>query len=235
MNRVSHAAGACALPLLLLAGCSTPAIEGVTSLDASAESSGDSSGQGEGTADDGPGPTESGGTTGGSEGGESSGSNSTGAEPIPGDAQTCPADLPEGWLFCEDFEHLTDPAAAFFEYQGGDGAFVLDEGGAASGLRAMKATYAEGIEGAGWLSVAFGRNPIVYGNSPQVAGDGDFESIYWRVRVKMEEGWPSVGPGQLTSASSFASADWQQALVARLRSDGNDVVLLAEPISVHRR
>ena len=58
----------------------------------------------------------------------------------------------------------------------------------------MKATYAEGIEGAGWLSVAFGDNPIVYGNSPQVAGDGNFQSIYWRVRVKMEKGWPDIGP-----------------------------------------
>jgi hypothetical protein len=143
----------------------------------------------------------------------------------------CPHPLPDAWVFCEDFETMANPAATFFEYQDADGAFVLDEGDAASGVRAMKARYAEGVEGAGWLSVAFGRNPIVYGNTPQASADRDFQSIYWRVRVKMEEGWPDVGPGQLTSATAFASENWQQALVARLRSDGEDPTLLAEPIS----
>lgn len=227
--------GALAVPLLLLAtACSTPAIEGVTSVDLEGgDSSEVSSGGAEETGQGEVGETSDPGGTTGDEPHEESSSDGgdSGAPPVPGEAKPCPDDLPESWLFCEDFEAITDPAATFFEYQDADGAFVLDESGGASGVRAMKATYTEGNEGAGWLSVAFGANPIVYGNSPQVAGDQNFQSIYWRLRVKMEDGWPDVGPGQLTSATSFASADWQQALVARLRSDGDDVVLLAEPIS----
>ncbi|MBC8073563.1 MAG: hypothetical protein IAG13_34900 [Deltaproteobacteria bacterium] len=218
--------------VLLAAACSSPAVDGGLTLDVPLGSSDDSS---EGDAPEGDtggfdpsGPAET--STGGAQ--EETGvDDSDAGMPSPGAHALCPDALPEAWLFCEDFEDLTDPAATFFEYQDADGAFVLDEGDAASGVRTMKASYVEGVEGAGWLSVAFGRNPIVYGNSPQASADVDFQSIYWRVRVKMQEGWPDVGPGELTSATAFASKEWQQALVARLRSDGDAAVLLAEPFS----
>lgn len=232
MIRVIIGAGACLAPLVFTAACSSPAIEDVTSPVLSEGTSEGSTGLDDEDEDSDGGQSGEVGTSGSEPPGDSSSDEGdSGGLPVPGDQKPCPDPLPEGWLFCEDFEALEDPTSAFFEYQHADGAFVLDEGNAASGLRAMKATYAEGGEDAGWLSVAFGRNPIVYGNSPQVEGEDNFTSIYWRVRVKMEAGWPDLGPGHLTSATSFASADWQQALVARLRSDGNDVVLLAEPIS----
>jgi hypothetical protein len=218
--------------LLLAAACSSPAVEGIATLDPPAGSSDGSSDRGTSEDESGDGGASDGepGSTGAADEGTGSDEGESGA-PTPGDHPSCPEPLPDAWVFCEDFETTDDPTASFFEYQDADGAFVLDEGEAASGVRAMKATYAEGVEGAGWLSVAFGHNPIVYGNSPQVAQDRDFQSIYWRMRIKMEAGWPDLGPGELTSATVFASEQWQQALVARLRSDSKDVVLLAEPIT----
>jgi hypothetical protein len=139
--------------------------------------------------------------------------------------------LPPEWVFCADFEDVTDLAETFFEYQDADGAFVPVEGDAASGLRSMEATYAEGVEGAGWLSVAFGRNPIVFGAAPHYAEGSDFQEIYWRLRVRTEPGWPDIGPRHLSRAAAFAAEDWLQAMSARLRSEGDGTVLVADPTS----
>ncbi|HET6583311.1 MAG TPA: hypothetical protein VFG69_07685 [Nannocystaceae bacterium] len=152
-------------------------------------------------------------------------------DPEPGIHPECPRPLPPEWVFCADFEDAADPSETFFEYEDADGAFVPVEGGAASGLRSMEATYHEGVESAGWLSVAFGRNPIVFGAAPQYADGTDFAEIYWRLRVKMEAGWPDVGPHHLSRVSAFAAEDWLQAMTARLRSDGDGVLLVADPSS----
>ncbi|MBX7084355.1 MAG: hypothetical protein K1X88_34435 [Nannocystaceae bacterium] len=212
---------------LAAAGCSTPASDFVAPTSLTAESSGEAGGESGGDVD-GEDDAQS---TGDGDAESSSGGDGTtgGAPPPPGDYAMCPEALPEGWVLCEDFEALQDPASAFFEYQDGEGAFVLDDAGGASGRRSMRVTYRPGVEGAGYLSAAFGRNPIVFGDVPQASTDSDFQSVYWRLRVKTQAGWPGVGPGHLTSATSFASAMWNQAMNARLRSDGDNVVLLGEP------
>lgn len=175
-----------------------------------------------------------------SDSGEGSGPGGTGADegggsdegaPEPGFAPGCPAPWPEAWVFCEDFEDTTDPGEVFFDYQDAEGAFVLVDDLGASGVHSMKATYREGIEGAGWLSVAFGRNPIVSGSRPAYDTDRDFEEIYWRFRTKTQSGWPDLGAHRLTRATVFADANWVQAAIARLTSDGSDVVLVGDPAS----
>jgi hypothetical protein len=159
------------------------------------------------------------------------GGSDTAAEPTPGIFPLCPRPLPPQWVFCADFEQEEDLAETFFEYQDAEGAFVPVEGEAASGLRSMEATYHAGVESAGWLSVAFGRNPIVFGAAPQYAEGSDFQAIYWRVRVKMEPGWPDLGPHHLSRVSAFAAEDWLQAMAARLRSAGDGTTLVADPTS----
>lgn len=159
------------------------------------------------------------------------GTSDTGPAPEPGMYPPCPRPLPPSWVFCADFEEEADLAETFFEYQDADGAFVPVEGDAASGLHSMEATYREGVEGAGWLSVAFGRNPIVFGAAPQYSEGTDFQSIYWRVRVKMDDGWPDLGPHHLSRVAAFAAEDWLQAMAARLRSAGDGVTLVADPTS----
>ncbi|MBK6921404.1 MAG: hypothetical protein IPH07_28660 [Deltaproteobacteria bacterium] len=232
MNRIGSSHLVLVALALGLAACSSPAFDlvGPPTAAGSSESGVESSSE-----DDTSGAPTGGDDPGAETGGDDDGSGgTTGASKPPyepGEFAGCPDPLPDGWVLCEDFERIDNLATTFFEYQDGEGAFVLSEGGAASGTHAMTATYREGLEGAGYLSAAFGRNPIVYGELPQASTDTDFQSIYWRLRVKMHEGWPDVGPGHLTSATAFASDAWDQAMIARLRSDADNVVLWAEPIS----
>jgi hypothetical protein len=220
-----------AAPLLLLAACSSPADDSSAPTGQAYDSSSDSPG---GEDDEATGAADVDASSSSDDGDEpdTSGTTTGGAPPPPSAGfPVCPDELPTGWVLCEDFEGIDDPAKSFFEFQGGDGAFVLGTGDAASGERSMRTKHRAGVEGSGWLSVAIGRNPVVYGDRPNAAADGNFQEIYWRFRVKTQAGWPDIGLGHLTSATVLASSEWTQAMVARLRSDGDNVVLLAEPTS----
>jgi hypothetical protein len=162
----------------------------------------------------------------GTSGGEDDGADDHEPGANPPSAESCPSPLPDGWIFCEDFETLQDPTEVFFEYQNGENRFVLVDDEGASGTRSLRATYEPGKQSAGWLNIAFGRNPLAYGVRPHFAADNDFEEIYWRLRVKMQAGWPDIGPHKLTSLSAFANDDWSQAMIASLGSNGSDVTLM---------
>lgn len=174
---------------------------------------------------------------GGSTGGGSEGDDGAGPdEPPPngdddGTFAGCPRPLPGSWVFCEDFETIVDPAEVMLDYQALDGAFVLVDELGASGTRSMQVTHREGEESAGWMVLSFGSSPISYGDRPTYAPDGSFQEVYWRLRLKTEPGWPDLGPGQLTRTVVFADADWSEAVVAHLRSAGDDVVLEGVPSS----
>ncbi len=221
-----------AAPLLLLLSCSSTAL----APDGATGSQDDSSGAA--SSDSNQGGDDEVGAQSGSSGEAGDAEVSTGGDATTGGAPppsagfaVCPESLPASWVLCEDFEHVDDPAKVFFEYQDGDGAFVLGIGDAASGERSMRTKYRSGVEGGGWLSVAIGENPVVYGDRPNAAAEDDFQAIYWRFRVKTQAGWPDVGFGHLTSATVLATSDWTQAMVARLRSDQDSVVLFADPIT----
>ena len=159
------------------------------------------------------------------------GDDGDGSAELPPNAAPCPDPLPDGWIFCEDFEQLENPSDVFFEFQDNEGRLLVVDDEGASGSRSLRATYETGKQSAGWVSIVFGRNPIVYGARPHFAPDRDFDEIYWRLRVKMQAGWPDVGPHRLTRLTAFAHADWAQALIANLSSNGSDVTLLGEPAS----
>lgn len=181
---------------------------------------------------------------GGSEG-SSSGGDPTGdpgetgeGEPLPpppgdddGTFAGCPAVLPGSWVFCEDFEVIADPREVVLDYQDGGGAFVLVDGIGASGSRSMEVSYRPELEGSGWMVLSFGATPIAIDGRPTYAPEASFQAVYWRMRVKSEPGWPDLGPGQLTRTVSFASDDWSEAVVAHLRSAGNDVHMEAVPVT----
>jgi hypothetical protein len=164
------------------------------------------------------------------EGGGSSGFDDGGAPPDPaggddggttgagGSAAGCPDPLPEGWIFCEDFEAIPDPSKTFFENADADGAFTIVDGVGASGHRSMEAVYAEGREDAGLVLVSFGESPIDEGVRPAHAPEQRFDEIWWRFRVRTQLDWPGFGPGRLTRAMAFASPDWSEAYVAHVRS-----------------
>lgn len=177
-----------------------------------------------GSGDDGGGSGDDGGT-GTGDGGSGDGGTGDGGGEVAG----CPDPLPSGWIFCEDFEDLADPATRFFEYDDAGGDFVVVDDEGASGTHSMRTTYRQGQEGAGWISVAFGRNPIIYGGRPHYDQDADHDEIYWRLRLRMEPGWPDEGPHKVTRATAFAKDNWGQAMIAHLWSAGSDVTLLGDP------
>ncbi|MEZ4220643.1 MAG: hypothetical protein R3B13_06900 [Polyangiaceae bacterium] len=143
--------------------------------------------------------------------------------------QACPSPLPSDWIFCEDFESVTDTKQVFFEHNDDDGDFKVVSGEGTSGTHALEASYQKGEVEAGWVSVAFGRNPIVGAGKPQYRATEDFSEVWWRLRVKHEQGWPDVGPAKLMRATSFAKSNWGQAMIAHLWSSG--VQLLGDPAS----
>ncbi|MEM9460578.1 MAG: hypothetical protein AAGF11_40795 [Myxococcota bacterium] len=151
--------------------------------------------------------------------------------PEPGMFDGCPGALPNAWIFCEDFELLSDPADVALDYQELDGAFTLVDNVGASGHHAMEVHYREGEEAAGRMVLSFGASPIDHGGRPSFASEESFPEIYWRVRVMTAPGWPDVGPGQLTRTLSFADETWSEAVVAHLRSVGGDVVMEAVPVT----
>lgn len=234
------ALGAAALSGLLLAAgaCSdTTSTDNVgASLDGQGLSAGAAGSTSAGSSQDGF-TTAEGGSTGGGDydpagtgdGFESSGGESGGGQPAPdaGPFATCPEELPEGWIFCEDFEAFGDPSKVFFDYVDAEGNFAPSDDGGASGIGSMKAHYREGVEGAGFMSVSFGSNPINTTGRPGYRDGDKFDEVYWRFRVRMQPGWPDAGPYNLSRISAFAQEDWGEALVASVASDEADVTLFA--------
>jgi hypothetical protein len=212
------------LSVLAAAGCSSIASDEVAP-GSQAEGGQITAGDRGETGADEPDPEDADGATGGDDGAETDDEPGAG----PPSAESCPSPLPEGWIFCEDFETLQDPTEVFFEYQDSDGRFVLVDDEGASGTRSLRATYEEGKQSAGWLNIAFGRNPIANRSRPHLEPDADFEEIYWRLRVKMQSGWPDIGPHKLTRLTAFADDDWSQAVIANLWSNGSDVILMGDP------
>ncbi|MGH1345390.1 MAG: hypothetical protein ACRBN8_27755 [Nannocystales bacterium] len=227
--------------LLVTAGaCSNTTSVDAASLDDGADTAGAPGSTGNAADDDGitgPGLGSTG--PGADETGESGkGYGSTGGEsgevePVPeaGPFPTCPDELPVGWIFCEDFETVGDPSEVFFDYLDAEGNFVPSREGGASGVGSMRAHYREGIEGAGFMSVSFGNNPINTAGRPGYSEGDKFDEVYWRFRVKMQPGWPDAGPYNLSRISAFAQSDWGEAMVASIASDDAEVNLRASAAS----
>lgn len=157
--------------------------------------------------------------------------------PILGAAE-CPPDWkashPE-WIWCDDFE--TDRTAAYFEKTGSFNRLV---GVGYRGSYGMQSTWKPGAVDGGSLKLAFGLTPPGSGISPPAGADATtrFREIYYRVYLKSDAGWNSGttrNQSKLSRATSFAAADWSQAMIAHLwSSDSNSKVLQIDPASCVR-
>jgi hypothetical protein len=132
------------------------------------------------------------------------------------------------WIFCDDFEDTGAlvKTGRYFEHDDNDGDFVILKGVGLEGSHGMRVRFQTGEVGAGSLKVAFGRNPNAYMNKQNIRPDEDFREIYYRMYLKMEEGW-SGSPAKLSRATCFPHADdWGQAMIAHLWSDDKDHLLI---------
>ena len=137
------------------------------------------------------------------------------------------------WIFCDDFEDTGAlvRTGRYFEYDNNGGDFAPTSGVGLAASRGMRTVWQQAEVGAGSLKLAFGRNPNGYMNKQNIRPTEDFREIWYRMYVKMQDGWQGVDPAKLSRATVFtSSADWRQAMIAHLWSDGA-ARLLIDPAS----
>jgi len=141
------------------------------------------------------------------------------------------------WIFCDDFEDDTAMVrdGRYFEYDNNGGDFVPLEGLGVDGSKGMRVRFQAGEVSAGNFKLGFGRNPSG-GMNRGIRENEDFREIYYRMYLKMQDGWTG-NPMKLSRATSFSSStDWSQAMIAHIweggaYSLGTDPVRCVDPNS----
>lgn len=133
------------------------------------------------------------------------------------------------WIFCDDFEDGTPMIrkGRYFEYDDNGGDFIILEGVGFNNSKGMRALWQEGEVGAGGLKLGFGRVPSSYINKG-IRADEDFRDIYYRMYLKMQDGWEG-NPGKLSRATIIADSNWSQAMIAHLWGD-SEGYLVVDPV-----
>ncbi len=133
------------------------------------------------------------------------------------------------WLFCDDFEDGTPLVreGRYFEVPDDGGEFVPMAETGLGGSTAMRALWQVGEVDAGNLKLGFGRNPSGYMNRG-IHEDQDFREIYYRMYLRLEEGWQG-NPAKLSRATVFVASDWSQGMIAHVWN-GPDVRLGLDPV-----
>jgi len=152
--------------------------------------------------------------------------------PAPALAQTECDDwqtLHPDWIFCDDFDEGTSLVrdGRYFEHDDDGGEFVVVDGVGLGGSHGMRTLWQAGEVGAGSLKLGFGRNPSGYMNR-DIRPNEDFREVYYRMYLKMQEGW--VGnPIKLSRATVIAASDWSQAMIAHVW-EGSGETLGIDPV-----
>src|ERR1700704_5279961 len=112
---------------------------------------------------------------------------------------TCDS-VPEGTIFCDDFESETALTERYFEYDDNGGDFVRLAKVGRDGSAGMRVIWQQGETSAGSLKKSFGRTSDKYIGRHAEYPEKDFNEIYWRVDVKRQAGWQGGGADKLTRA-----------------------------------
>jgi hypothetical protein len=129
--------------------------------------------------------------------------------------------MQEAWIFCDDFESDEPLSERYFEYTRPE-TFTRVEGAGKAGGAAMRARFHEGVVAAGGFKKSFGRTPDDYIGNHAVEPDKDFDEIYWRFDLKLQEGWIGGGGHKLVRAMTLANSNWAQGTIAHLWSSGEN-------------
>jgi len=134
------------------------------------------------------------------------------------------------WIFCDDFES-TDPMVGtgrYYEYDSDGGDFVPTAGIGVDNSRAMRTIFQSAEVGAGSFKLGFGRVPSSYFDKG-IRNTEDFSEIYYRIYLKMQNGWQG-NPQKLSRATVFAASDWSQAMIAHHWGSGSYYIAV-DPVS----
>lgn len=131
---------------------------------------------------------------------ETEGGGTTGGGSVVG----CPDPLPDGWIYCQDFENLGDPFEHFEPYFPDATNFEVGATAAFSGERSLRIRYTEaGDDWSGEAWVRFGDA----GNAGPVFASGEvFEEIWARVYVRTQDDWAGGGFGEVFGLDALEGA-----------------------------
>ncbi|MGX5172722.1 polysaccharide lyase [Aliikangiella sp. IMCC44653] len=146
----------------------------------------------------------------------------------------CPnSDAPNSQvLFCDSFEtpganETSINTQAYFDFNDDDGDLQRTASEAAHGNHAMRVQWQTGEDEAGAFFINFGRSPL----TSNISSSNDFREIYWRWYVKYPENFQSY-PDKMTRITSFANANWAQAMAAHIWADSaGNANLALDPVS----
>lgn len=127
-----------------------------------------------------------------------------------------------GLIFCDDFENGEPLTNRYFEINTNGGDFIPLDNVGRDGSRGMRVRWQAGEVGAGGLSKSFGRTPSNYIGKHAAYPDSTFTEIYWRMDVRMQEGWQGGGPAKLSRALCLANANWATGAMAHVWSGGTE-------------
>jgi len=130
------------------------------------------------------------------------------------------------WLWCDDFEDQSQMSSNYYEYDQGNGTFAVSSEDSFAGGNSLRAGFVQGQASAGHLMRNFGRNPI----GTQSHQNEDFQEVYWRYYVKMEDGFQGV-PDKFSRGIVFAGPSWQQASIGHVWRSATEDHLVIDPVS----
>ena len=119
----------------------------------------------------------------------------------------CPESLPDGWLFCEDFEDLGGLGEVFSSFGTAEGRFGLHEGTAANGDWSLRLQHAPPVTDGGWVGVLFDP-PFDWDRGPVYPAAESMDDLYVQVKVRTSDGWPGASIGRTFRIASLADASW---------------------------
>lgn len=131
-------------------------------------------------------------------------------------------------IWCDGFEDADigpggTVAQNYFDYNDTSGSMARTPAEHAEGSYALGVHWAAGQVSAGSMIRTFGRAGV----RSQGRSTEDFREIYWRIYVKLQDGFQGQ-PDKITRATSFANSNWAQGMIAHIW-EPNGAVLQIDP------
>lgn len=149
---------------------------------------------------------------------------------LPGNSQSCFSckSAPDSTIFCDDFERDESLTNRYFGYDDDGGEFICIKNMGRDGTAGMQVKWQKGEVAAGGLQKSIGRSPDPH-MTKTAFPERHFHEIYWRIDIKLEENWEGGGGDKLSRATTIATKNWQQGMIAHIWSAGapdNDYLLM---------
>lgn len=132
------------------------------------------------------------------------------------DANGCPANAPDSWVMCEDFEAIDDPETQLSQWNVAGDAFGVEGELGDAGDRALRVTLTPNLMFGGWVTLRFGDGP----DAPAIdSPDGHFDEVWVRYSLRTGDDWPGYPIGDVGEVIAMNGANWGIAADLNLRAE----------------